>query len=405
MSPRRRLILAVAMVALTIAGARTLWGLRGLLHSPHGSTRVERGDLVIGVDVNGTLRAVESSVLGPPQVRDVWQFKIAMMADEGTEVTAGEPILAFDPSELQQRLQTKLADLDSARTEVEKKQVDIAVTVANDTLALAEVEARLRKARLIADQPSQLRSSIDMEKARLDLELAELEVGLVRRRIDATRRAGNEELGVIEANLAQVESEVKQIRDGINRMQRSAPRDGIVIHVTNWRNEKKRIGDSCWVAEPVLEIPDLTRMEADGEVEEALGGRVREGQSVVLRLDAHPDHEYRGRVKSLSRAVQEKSWRNPRKVVHLTLALDETDPERMRPGMRFRGTIEIERHPDVALIPVAAVFRDKDATISFRHRLGGWRRVPVELGDRNAEQVEVVDGLEPGDLVSTELRP
>jgi multidrug efflux pump subunit AcrA (membrane-fusion protein) len=399
---RRPLILGVGAVVLLLIGGRFLWG---MLRPPDRSARVKRGDLVIGVAVTGTLRAVESSVLGPPQIRDVWQFKIAMMADEGTEVTAGQPILAFDPSELQQRLQTKLADLDSARTEVEKKRVDIAVTVANDSLALAEVEARLRKAHLIADQPSQLHSSIDMEKARLDLELAGLEVELVRRRIDATRRAGDEELGVIEANLAQVESEVQQIRDGIDRMQRSAPRDGIVIHVTDWRNEKKRVGDSCWVAEPVLEIPDLTRMEADGEVEEAQGGRVREGQTVVLRLDAHPDREYRGTVKSISRAVQEKSWRNPLKVVHLTLALDETDPERMRPGMRFRGTIEIERHPDVALVPVGAVFRDNGATVAFRYRLGGWRRVALNLGDRNADHVEVIDGLEPGDLVATELRP
>lgn len=402
MKPRRRLILALCAVLLVLAGARFLWGLFQL---PDGSARVERGDLVVGVDVSGTLRAVESSVLGPPQVRDVWQFKIAMMADEGTEVTAGQPILAFDASELQQRLQTKLADLDSARTEVEKKKVDIAVTVANDTLALAEVEARLRKAHLIADQPSRLHSSIDVEKARLDLELAELEVGLVRQRIDATRRAGAEELGVIEANLAQVESEVQQIQDGINRMQRTAPRDGIVIHVTDWRNEKKRVGDSCWVAESVLEIPDLNLMEADGEVEEAQGGRVREGQIVVLRLDAHPDREYRGTVESISRAVQEKSWRNPLKVVHLTLSLDETDPERMRPGMRYRGTIEIERHPDVALIPVGTIFRDKTETIAFRYRLGGWRRVVVDLGDRSADQVEVISGLEPGDVVSTELRP
>lgn len=402
MTRRRWAIVAGATVLLVAAGGKLLWS---IVRTPDGSVRVERGDLVVGVDVTGTLRAVESSVLGPPQIRDVWQFKIAMMADEGTEVKAGEPILAFDPSELQQRLQTKLADLDSARTEVEKKRIDIAVTIANDTLALGEVEARLRKAHLVADQPAQLHSNIEVEKARLDLELAELEVGLVRRRIDATRRAGEEELGVLDANLEQVESEVQQIQDGINRMQRTAPRDGIVIHITDWRNEKKRVGDSCWVAESVLEIPDLNRMEADGEVEEAQAGRVREGQAVDIRLDAHPDREYRGTVKTISRAVQEKSWRNPLKVVHLTLSLDTTDPERMRPGMRFRGTIEIERHPDVALIPVRAVFSDDEATVAFRHRLGGWRKVAVTLGDRNADQVEVLDGLEPGDLVSTERRP
>ena len=276
--------------------------------------------------------------------------------------------------------------------------------VANDRLALAEVEARLRKARLIAVQPAQLHSNNQVEKAKLDLELAEIEVDLVRRRINATHRAGGEELGVLEASLAQVESEVQQIRDGIGRMTRSAPRDGIVIHVTNWRNEKKKVGDSCWVAERVVEIPDLSVMEADGEVEEAEAGRVREGQGVSLHLDAHPDHEYRGVVESISRAVQEKSWRNPLKVVQLTFSLSETDPERMRPGMRFRGKIEIDRHVDVTLLPVEAVFREGNTTVAYRHGLSGWRRVALVLGERNTEQVEVIVGLEPGDLVSLEKR-
>lgn len=398
---RRRIALALVTIGAILVAGRLVWG---AFREPPGSRRVERGDLVIGVEVTGILRAVESSVLGPPQVRDVWQFKIAMMADEGTEVTTGQPVLAFDPSELQQRLQTKLADLDSARTEVEKKEVDIAVTVANDRLALAEVEARLRKARLFADQPVELQSSNEVAKARLDFELAELEVALIRRRIEATRRAGDEELGVLQATLAQVESEVQQIQDGIGRMQRTAPRNGIVIHVANWRNEKKKVGDSCWVAERVIEIPDLSHMEADGEVEEAEAGRIREGQTVSLHLDAHPDHEYRAVVESISRAVQEKSWRNPLKVVHLTLSLEETDPDRMRPGMRVRGEIELDRLPDAVLIPVEAVFRENGATVAYRRGIAGWRRVPLVLGDRNSDQVEVIEGLDPGDLISLEKR-
>ena len=398
---RRRIAFAIGAVIVLLVAGRMVWA---LFREPPGCRRIERGDLVIGVEVTGTLRAVESSVLGPPQVRDVWQFKIAMMAEEGTEVKTGEPVVAFDPSELQQRLQTKLADLDSSRTEVEKKQVDIAVTVANDRLALAEVEARLRKVRLIADQPSGLRSNNEVAKARYDFELAELEVDLVKRRIDATGRAGDEELGVLQATLAQVESEVQQIQDGIGRMRRTAPRDGIVIHVANRRNEKKKVGDTCSFYERVIEIPDLSRMEADGEVEEAEAGRIREGQAVKLHLDAHPDHEYRAVVESISRAVQEKSWRNPLKIVHLTLSLEETDPERMRPGMRVRGEIEVDRHSDVVLIPVEAVFREGGSTVAYRRGLTGWRSTPLTLGDRNSVYAEVIDGLAPEDLVSLERR-
>jgi multidrug efflux pump subunit AcrA (membrane-fusion protein) len=372
--------------------------------TPEDSVRAVRDDLVVSVDVNGTLRAVESSVLGPPQIHDVWEFKISMVADEGSEVSVGEPVLAFDASELEQRLQTKLADLDAARAEVEKKRIDITVTIANDRLALAEVEARLRKARLIANQPDELYSGLDVEKARLDLELAELEVDLVRRRIEATRTAGDEELGVLEANLDRVESELQQINEGIQRMQRTAPRDGIVVHVTNWRNEKKKVGDSCWVAEPVIEIPDLSLMEIDGEIEEGEAGRVKEGQPVSIRLDAYPDREYRGVVASLSRAVQQKSWRNPLKVVKLTISLDETDPERMRPGMRVRGTVEIDRREDATLIPMSAVFPDEDRHVVYRRFLGTWRQSSVVLGERNTDQVEVLEGLEPGAVLSLEPR-
>ena len=61
-----------------------------LLEGGHDPRYAPTGHLVYARA--GTLRAVESSVLGPPQVRDVWQFKIAMMADEGIEVAEGEPV-------------------------------------------------------------------------------------------------------------------------------------------------------------------------------------------------------------------------------------------------------------------------------------------------------------------------
>ncbi|HSP35741.1 MAG TPA: hypothetical protein VLU46_15620, partial [Thermoanaerobaculia bacterium] len=52
-----------------------------------------RGDLVSGVDVTGTLASVESDSFGPPQISDVWDFKISMMAPEGADVKRGAPVL------------------------------------------------------------------------------------------------------------------------------------------------------------------------------------------------------------------------------------------------------------------------------------------------------------------------
>jgi HlyD family secretion protein len=36
-----------------------------------------------------------------------------------------------------------------------------------------------------------------------------------------------------------------------------APQDGIVVYQTNWRDEKKKVGDSVWFGEKILALPDL----------------------------------------------------------------------------------------------------------------------------------------------------
>ena len=52
---------------------------------------IKRGDLVIGVAVTGELEAVDSTDIKPPALQ-IWNFKIASLADDGAEVKAGEPV-------------------------------------------------------------------------------------------------------------------------------------------------------------------------------------------------------------------------------------------------------------------------------------------------------------------------
>src|SRR5205823_9066277 len=93
----------IAAVVLFFFGG---WTLRNKLTADRQGewVNVARGDLVTGVEVTGTLAAVESDILGPPQIPDVWDFKISMLAPEGTEVKKGRPLLAFDTTNLQHRL-------------------------------------------------------------------------------------------------------------------------------------------------------------------------------------------------------------------------------------------------------------------------------------------------------------
>ncbi len=389
---------AVAAVGATLVVG--LWVIQSIVTGDADDlVIVKTGTLVFGVEVTGTLRAVESSQIGPPQIQHLHRFKISMMAPEGEKVTKGQPVVAFDASELQDRLRRHRNEVAEAETKVKKEEVALAVQTADDALAMAEAEARLRKARMAATRPSELFASVERDKAALDLGMAELEVERLKRRIAFSKAASEAEISALQADLSKARSEVERVDNATRAMVRKAPRDGIVTFATNWRNEKKKVGDTCWGHEIVVEIPDLGMMMADGEVEEALSGRIAEGQSVEIHLDSHQDAIYRGIVNRVIRAVQEKSWRNPLKIVRVEITMESTDPDRLRPGMRFKGTIEVDKKPDVLLIPIDAVFASPTGPATRVKTFRGSRIAPLELGDSDGDSIEIFAGLEAGDRV------
>jgi HlyD family secretion protein len=365
-----------------------------------GWTEVRTDDLVVEVEITGELKAVESSFLGPPPLGDVWDFKIAFLAPEGSLVKKGEKVLAFDASELERRLLEKKAEADAARKRIEKELADAELRQKQDRLRLAEANARARKAELQVDVPEALLASNDLAKARLELEDARGEIAALREKMAAARRADETRLLGLRGQLEAAERRVRETRESIERMTANAPRDGTVVYVSNWRDEKKKVGDSVWRGEKVLEIPDLREMMARGEVAEADAGRVADGQGVRLRLDAHPDVEFQGRITSIWSTVQERSWRDPVKVVRLDIELDETDPQRMRPGMRFRGGVEVERAEGILVVPSDAVFPTESGPTVIRETWLGWERRKVRLGRRTDTSVEVVEGVREGDRVA-----
>ena len=65
---------------------------------------VQRDELLLSVEVTGTLKAERSKLVGPPGVPRVWDYKISFLAEEGTAITEGEPVVGFDATDLERRL-------------------------------------------------------------------------------------------------------------------------------------------------------------------------------------------------------------------------------------------------------------------------------------------------------------
>lgn len=366
---------------------------------------VRRDDLVIGVEVTGDLAAVDSTSLKPPPLPTVWNFKIASMATEGDEVKAGQPVIAFDASDQIRSLEQMQSEADAAQKKLEQKRQDAALARRDDELKVATAEADRRKAQLKAAGEPELVASIDLQTLKLDEQNAQLVLDGAKTHAAESKRSDDQEIAKLGEKATYAKKRVTELQQDIAAMQVLSPRDGTIVLPMNWQGEKHKVGDGVWKMEEIMQIVGLGKMIGQGVVDEVDLARVQTGQSVTLRLDALPDAELTGTVTELARNIEPKSFTDPSKIEKLKIAIAATKVP-LRPGMRFRGNVEIERVKNAIVVPVDCVFVKPDGPVAYRKRGAGFERVVLELGKRSATSIEVLKGLAPGDRVArTEPKP
>jgi HlyD family secretion protein len=360
---------------------------------------VKRDDLVIGVEVTGELEAVDSTTLKPPSVSDMWDFKIAMLAPEGSDVKAGDPVVGFDDTELQRKLEDMQNEAAAAQKNLEKTRNDAALARKDDELKVAEAEAALRKASLKAAAPSDLVASIQQKQLALEEQSAKLALDAAKHEAEQKKRSDDDELQRLADKASYAKSRVDDLQASIGKLQVTAPRAGTIVYPAQDNGEKRKVGDGVWRMEEVISIVGLGKMIGNGQIDEIDLAKIAEKQAVTLRLDALPDAQLTGHIQSIATSVQRKSEADPSKIVHLKIAIDPTK-ELLRPGMRFRGQIETEKLAKVVQVPADAVFVTDAGPVAYRDEGGKLVAVKLTLGRRNASAIEVKAGLAPGDRVS-----
>lgn len=400
------------------ARGRWLWGaalaaaalLAGLYaRSPAGAAffgaearwaKAEPRELVFGIPFEGQLVALENVELGPPgDIDDVWQFNLSSVATDGKEVQAGEPVMAFDASELVKMLETTTARRDEADKTLEKRSIEIEIQRRQRRLQLAEAEANGRKSDLGLAVPAELLSRSELDTARIDQQAAHEEIEHRRASLAALDRAEEIEMANLREQSLLAAAKVERYRAAIAAMTVKTPKSGtVIVRSRNNSEERFKPGDTVWRADKVIQIPNLDSLRARVEVDEALGGRLAPGQRATYFLDAHPDRALAGRVELITQSVQRKSWMDPTKILKVTLTVETgaAAPVALRPGMRLRGEIETERRAAVLAIPEEAVLIDGEGVYVEARGLTGTRRLRPRLGQRSGGYFEVLGGIDEG---------
>lgn len=288
--------------------------------------------------LDGEVVARESAALIPPTIEQLWQLNITELLPEGSAVTTGMPVVAFDGSLLQTQLQQKQAELNERRTQQQQLRQQLAERERNESLLTEQARAERDKARRKAEQPAELVRRVDYQKLVVDRELAERRFERMVQREALAARLRDQELRLLQAQTAVLEREAAALEAAIASMTLYAPRDGVMLHRTNWQGEKFEVGSQTWRGQAVAEIPDPTTLEVRAVLPEPELRHVRVGASVTIRVDGS-GQRLAGEVTELGRVVRSRSRLQPVPVIDVGVRLIDS-PGSLRPGQAVRVELQ-----------------------------------------------------------------
>jgi len=291
---------------------------------------------------SGELVAVEKDSYSPPSIRRIWRYTIAFMADDGTLVNPGQPILMFKTEELQERLMDKQGELKIKQSELRSKQSTKIETLADKALAVEEMRKNLDKATRKAELPESVIALNDYKENQLNFELTKLQFQHAKDDLRLTEEKIETEVDILKANIIKLEAEVEEAKESITSMRVMAKRRGIIMHQTDHNNNKYAIGDQVWGGARVIEVADMDNIIAQLEIKENDLSRVKEGQKVIFNMDAYPDIEFTGTIDELSKVVRVKSQNQPSKILDAKVIIDDPDKTIMRPNMSIKAQVVSE---------------------------------------------------------------
>ena len=365
---------------------------------------VTPGTLTFRVETTGTLRATSvQSFGGPLAFGQYWQFQLVSIIPEGKNVKKGEMLMMFDAQKINEDLMKFQNDLDQANKELEKTKAQIDLERQELTAKLAEAETNHERLKLKQRISSDIEVARNVELDMLAVEQARREVEALQERLEWHKKSSEATYNIIASRKARAENKVAEINQGRANFQAKADRDGVVVYKTKWNGEKFQIGENVWSGQPILDIPDLNTIRAEAFVPEVDIGKIKLGQRVEITIDALPGKPYTGKVKQMDTLVRQKAWDIQNKILSVEIELDQLDTNLMRPAMGVKTKIETGAISDCLFVPLKAVHTTVDGAQVKVRTASGWRAQSVKLGEANANDVVILEGLKDGDRVASDF--
>lgn len=340
-------------VRCEVAGGSTI-----LFIVPEGS-RVEKGDLLVELDDSALREKVKVAEI------EAEQAKAAILrarADVKAANLDREAVLSVLEKEL------RVAETSRQRALGEGGELACQLAAIDSELAIAKERLRVAK-QLITRAPGDRsgKQMVDLQLmmfeaqetikvaetrkqflekherahqiAMLNLELARRQMELARQKMETEKAIHAAEADLMAAEAAgtmQIRT-LEQVKEQLSHCNIHAPQSGLVVYATTGasRTSRTAIEEGAVVAErqPIIRIPDMSKLQIRVYVNESRINRLQPGQSAKIAVDAFPNRQFRGQLVSVSNVPEPTSWLNADIKQYSAIVSIEEPADSLRIGM------------------------------------------------------------------------
>lgn len=354
----------------------------------------------------------------------------------GDTVEKGQVVAQVDPYDLQRRIdeveariaqaraqasgvdvqKPKPEQIESARIHVEEMQDTLEVARQAHRvieLELEEAERAYQRAQELLQAGAVSQTYLDeaetryetltenLRRATLEQQAAEKALAQARLAYEQIRASVDDNEYLREAYLAEAAALEAQLAMLQNDLEKAAMRSPVAGPVLEKFVEDSRV---LQAGAPLLTIGDVESIEIESDILSEEITQIDVNDPVEIFGKALRGRTVAGHVKRIYPAGFEKisSLGIEQQRVKILIEFDNAEAG-LRPGTSVDVRIITEESPETLAVPDRAVFRAGNEWYAFRVVGGRAAQTPVELGLRNDEWAEVLDGLSQDDVIVAEL--
>jgi HlyD family secretion protein len=310
----RRLAVVGAIVA--IVGGLLAW--RAKTRPPPPSRyvlgEISTGDVLETVQSTGQIKPLTEVQVGAQVSGRITK----VFVDFNSVVKAGDVLAEIDPTLLGAQIDSNRAQLGVAKASVVRAES-----------ALATSKQRLDRARKLVAEGVGAQADLDTAQGSYDVALADL--------------------AAAKAQVAQIEAVLRSSRTNLEYTRIYSPINGIVINRAI--DPGQTVAASFQAPTLFVIAQDLRKMRVFADIDEADVGRVREGMSADVAVDAFPGESFKGTVSQ----VRFSPFAQTGVDTYAAIIEVENPDIKLRPGMTATVTIRSAEAKAVSRLPNAAL--------------------------------------------------